>query len=244
MTSIAHAPIASLTRLEAAPDLVERVYSALLNAISAGDLAPGSRITQEEIAEQLNVSRQPVLQALRQLKLDGFVQDAPGRGVLVSPLDAQWFEHVYSVRSALDALATQLAADRVAQELAQKKPPSFEFDKTLFAKAHVALKIHEVRVLIDLDIEFHSSIYKASNNPLIEQSARRHWQHIKRAMGAVLQSDSRRETVWLEHEAISLAIAAGDSKNAEKLMRSHGSKAGKSLVAEIASLGTSFPTSN
>jgi DNA-binding GntR family transcriptional regulator len=238
MTTIASAPIASLIRLEATPDLVERVYSALLNAISAGELAPGSRITQEEIAEQLEVSRQPVLQALRQLKLDGFVQDAPGRGLLVAPLDAQWFAHVYSVRSALDALAAQLAADRVAQELAQKKTTCFEFDTTLFTKAHEAIKNQQVNILIDLDIEFHSSIYKASGNPLIEQSARRHWQHIKRAMGAVLQSDFIRETVWLEHETISRAIAAGDSRSAEKLMREHGSKAGKSLVAKIASLST------
>jgi hypothetical protein len=52
--------------------------TALLDAISDGSLAPGERITQEDIAEQLAVSRQPVLQALRLLKKDGFVLDAPG----------------------------------------------------------------------------------------------------------------------------------------------------------------------
>ena len=81
---------AQLVKLESAPDLVDQVYRSLLDAISEGSLAPGERITQEDIAEKLAVSRQPVLQALRLLKKDGFVLDAPGRGVLVAPLDADW----------------------------------------------------------------------------------------------------------------------------------------------------------
>jgi DNA-binding GntR family transcriptional regulator len=89
---------------------VDQVYRRLLDAISDGSLAPGQRITQEDIAHQLAVSRQPVLQALRLLKKDGFVQDAPGRGLLVAPLDAAWSQSVYQVRGALDALAARLAA--------------------------------------------------------------------------------------------------------------------------------------
>src|SRR3954463_2070928 len=101
-----------LVQLEATPDLVDRVYRSLGDAISDGSLAPGQRITQDEIAQQLAVSRQPVLQALRLLKKDGFVQDAPGRGLQVAELDAQWTRNVYQVRGALDALAARLAAQR------------------------------------------------------------------------------------------------------------------------------------
>ena len=101
---------AHLVKLESAPDLVDQVYRSLLDAISDGSLAPGERITQEDIAEKLAVSRQPVLQALRLLKKDGFVLDAPGRGVLVAPLDADWIAKVYQVRGSLDALAARLAA--------------------------------------------------------------------------------------------------------------------------------------
>ena len=53
---------AQLVKLETAPDLVEQVYASLLDAISEGSLAPGERLTQEDIAERLAVSRQPVLQ--------------------------------------------------------------------------------------------------------------------------------------------------------------------------------------
>ena len=99
--------MAQLLELQATPDLVERVYGAVLDAISDGSLPPGQRITQEDLARQLAVSRQPVLQALRQLKTDGFVQDAPGRGLMVAPLDARWMRNVYQVRGALDRLAAQ-----------------------------------------------------------------------------------------------------------------------------------------
>jgi DNA-binding GntR family transcriptional regulator len=228
----------ALIKLEVAPDLVERVYSALLDAISEGRLKPGARVTQEEVAEQLSVSRQPVLQAIRLLKNDGFVQDAPGRGVLVAPLNAEWFEHVYAVRGALDALAAKLAAKLAASLAAEKAAVGFDFNSfsELIARGKAAAKRQQIDQLISLDIEFHNAIYKASGNPLIEQSAALHWRHIKRAMGAVLQSNATRDSVWLEHEAIAKAITAGDAQKAEALMRGHGDKASKNLIIQINSL--------
>ena len=58
------------------------------------------------------MSRQPVLQALRLLKKDGFLHDAPGRGLQVAPLEVQHMRDLYQVRGALDALAARLAAQR------------------------------------------------------------------------------------------------------------------------------------
>ena len=87
--------LSQLNKLPARTDYVEAVYKALLDAISDGSLPPGTRITQEEIAEQMNVSRLPVLQALRMLKNDGFVEDAPGRGVQVTALNIEWIDKLY-----------------------------------------------------------------------------------------------------------------------------------------------------
>ncbi len=104
----------TLTRITLEPDLVERVYDALLHSITEGTLAPGTRLAQEDLAAQLNVSRQPVLQALRLLKKDGFVVDAGKRGVMVTSIDAKSIAQVYQLRGALDALASRLAAERKA----------------------------------------------------------------------------------------------------------------------------------
>jgi len=70
-------------QLTTAPDLVEQIYARLLDAISEGSLSPGERLTQDDLAQRFAVSRQPVLQALRLLKKDGFVEDAPGLGRLL-----------------------------------------------------------------------------------------------------------------------------------------------------------------
>ena len=68
------------------PDLSERVHDAVLNAICSGELKSGARITQEELANQFGVSRQPVLQAMMLLRREGFLIDAGRKGVCVAPL--------------------------------------------------------------------------------------------------------------------------------------------------------------
>jgi DNA-binding GntR family transcriptional regulator len=214
---------AQLVKIEAAPDLVDQVYRKLLDAISDGSLAPGERITQEDIAEQLSVSRQPVLQALRMLKKDGFLADAPGRGLMVAPLDPQWVIDVYQVRGALDALAARLAAAR-----------RFRLDEKLIEHGRKVASGRNVKAMIDTDMAFHNAIYAASRNPLIEQSAAQHWRHLRRVMGAVLQQAKQREAVWEEHEAIARAIAAGDGDKAARLVEQHAQRASENLAQQLA----------
>lgn len=213
-----------LVKIESSPDLVDQVYRSLLDAISEGSLAPRARITQEDIAEQLAVSRQPVLQALRLLKKDGFVLDAPGRGVLVAPLDVGWLMQVYQVRSALDALAARLAA-RVR----------FHIAPALISQGRAAARSPDVKAMMAADAAFHGAIYAASGNPLIAQSAQLHWHHIRRAMGAVLQVSTMRESIWDEHAAIAQAIGAGDEAGAEHLIRQHGEDASQNLSRLLSS---------
>ena len=222
----------NLIQIAAAPDLVEQVYRALLDAISSGSLAPGERITQEDIAQRLAVSRQPVLQALRLLKKDGFVLDAPGRGVLVAPLDADWMAKVYQVRGALDVLAARLAAAQRAQ-----------VDPKLIAAGRRAARGRSVQAMLDADMAFHQAIYAASGNPLIGQSADQHWRHLRRAMGAVLQSEPQRESLWDEHAAIAEAIAAGDADLAARLSEEHGAQASAMLAQRLAQRFSPAPQS-
>lgn len=214
--------LVALSQLAAEPDLVERVYDALLSSIAEGGLAPGARLTQEELAAQLNVSRQPVLQALRLLKQDGFVVDAGKRGVMVTPIDAHAIAQVYQLRGALDALAARLAAQR-----------KVSIDADLIARGRKAAYGRALEAMIKADIAFHNALYDASGNPLIAQSANRHWAHIRRAMGAVLQAAGLRETVWDEHEAIAHAIRTGDAAKAERLTREHGEHAGRAITQSL-----------
>jgi len=224
--------LTKLSKIQVRPDLVDEVYKTLLDAISDGSLPPGTRITQEEIAEQMNVSRSPVLQALRLLKKDGLVQDAPGRGLLVAELDPEWIGNLYQVRGALDTLAAKLAAERKA-----------DIGADIIAAGRRAARGKDVKAMVEADIAFHSAIYRASGNPLIFETTQLHWVHLRRVMGAVLQSAGQREAIWDEHETIAKAIKAGDVKLAVKLTDGHAVLARENLVARLNEvLGSDAPT--
>ena len=201
---------------------VDEVYRRLLDAISDGTLAPGERVTQEDLAEQLNVSRSPVLQALRLLKKDGLLEDAPGRGLLVTRLQPQRLGHLYQVRGALDVLAARLAAERHA------KIPA-----ALITAGRAASAGSDVPAMIDADTAFHRAIYEASGNPFILDTALLHWIHLRRAMGAVLQHGDRREGIWDEHAAIAAAIRVGDAARAAALSERHAGTAGEAIVRNL-----------
>lgn len=214
--------MASISPIRATPDLTEQVYQRLLSAICEGDLAPGARITQEELAASFHVSRMPVLQALRLLKKDGFVVDAGRRGLMVLPLESADISRIYEVRAVLDGLAARLAAQAGAT-----------IGPEVLAEGRKAAQGSRIGAMIDADMRFHNQIYGASGNPLVAESANHHWRHIRRAMGAVLQQAGVRDSVWDEHEAILKAINRGDADRAEKLARGHGESAGRHLSSEL-----------
>tara|TARA_Y100001949_G_scaffold176554_2_gene190368 strand:- start:10208 stop:10930 length:723 start_codon:yes stop_codon:yes gene_type:complete len=211
-----------LQRVQARPDYVDEVYRVLLDAISDGTLAPGTRITQEEIAEQMHTSRSPVLQALRLLKKDGLVQDAPGRGVLVTPLTVTSISNLYLIRGALDNLAAKLAAEK-----------RYRMDPAIIDNGRRVSQGKDVKAMIDADVAFHHEIYSASGNPLIAESAQVYWVHLRRAMGTVLQSAEQRQSIWDEHELIANAIADGNVTRAAELSDLHTMKAREYLASRL-----------
>ena len=167
-----------IRRIEFAPDLTEQVYQRLVEAICNGDLAAGARVTQEELAGRLDVSRQPVLQALRLLKKEGLLADVGRRGLIVVPVSARTLAEIYEVRSALDALAARLAAlagNHIAPEV--------------IAEGRRAIKGAKVSAMIDTDLKFHNLIYQASGNGLVAETANLHWRHIRRAAAGVLREE-------------------------------------------------------
>lgn len=214
--------MASISRIEFAPDLTEQVYQRLLNAICDGELAPGARLTQEELALTLDVSRQPVLQALRMLKKEGFVVDAGRRGLMVVPIGANLISQIYQVRAVLDGLAARQAVLAKAT-----------LDPAIIIEGRKTISGARIGAMIDADMRFHEMIYAASGNPLISETVAHHWRHIRRAMGAVLQEAGVRGTVWDEHEAILAAINRGEADRAEQLARAHAEAAGRYLAGEI-----------
>lgn len=203
--------------------LTDRTYDAILDAICDGELAAGARINQDELAARLDVSRQPIVQALALLKIQGFVCESGRRGVIVAPLDADFIAHLYELRSALDGAACRGAALRASAD-AQAWGPA------LVAEGRAAFASGSVKRMIEADMRFHRFLYDLCGNPMIAETAALHWQHIRRLIGGYLQHYPM-QNVWDEHQAILDAVVSGDATGAEAAARRHADGAGARFTA-------------
>lgn len=207
--------------LDVAPKLIQQVHDRILASIIDQTLAPGHRIRQQELAERLGVSRQPVSHALHLLHRQGLVVESGRKGFQVTPLDPARLRQLYEVRSALDALAARLAAGRARLDEAARSA----FLHALTAGDRINAKTL-LADLIALDADFHRALYRLSGNPAIEEMAAPHWLHMRRAMAAVLTNADYRTRAWKEHRAIADAVLAGATGQAEAAARDHALHAG------------------
>ena len=208
------------------PNLVEQVRDAILEEIASGAIAPGARIIQEQIAQALGVSRQPVQQALVLLRNQGVLQDAPGRGLQVAPLDPEHVQHMYDIRAAIEGLAARRAAELGAERAAKAGPALIEAGRKAVAAGSVAR-------MIAADMRFHEFIYALSGNPLVAPALETHLTYTQRVMGEVLIRDEKPRDIWDQHEAILKAIAKGDGERAEALVRAHLTQAAGFMVNRL-----------
>jgi DNA-binding GntR family transcriptional regulator len=208
------------------PNLVEQVRDAILGEIASGAFAPGDRIIQEQIAQALGVSRQPVQQALALLRNQGVLQDAPGRGLLVTPLDPGHVQHMYDIRAVIEGLAARRAAELGADRAAKAGPALIEAGRKAVAAGSVAR-------MIAADMKFHEFIYGLSGNPLIAPALETHLTYTQRVMGEVLIRDEQPHDIWDQHEAILKAITQGDGERAEALVRAHLTQASGFMVNRL-----------
>jgi len=205
--------------------LTDRTYDAILDAICDGELASGQRVNQDELALKLNVSRQPIVQALALLKIQGFVRETGRRGVVVAPLDADFIANLYELRSALDGAACRGAALRGSAEARLWGP-------ALIAEGRAAFASGSVKRMIEADMRFHRLLYDLCGNPMIAETAALHWHHIRRLIGGYLQHYPMRD-VWDEHQAILDAVMAGDPERAEAQARHHADNASEKFTALV-----------
>ena len=217
--------------LEPAPNLTDQVYARILEAITDRTLLPGQRITQNELAEKLGVSRQPVSHALHLLHRQGLLAESGRRGFEITQLNPARIRQLYEVRGAIDALAARLAAGRVRADPAGRA----QLEAALRAGRAIDRKTPLSR-LIALDVDFHTAIYRLAGNPAISEMIEPQWPHMRRSMATVLAELDYRESAWSEHEAIAAQIFAGNAKAAESAAQAHALTAGRRTEERLVAL--------
>jgi DNA-binding GntR family transcriptional regulator len=204
-SAAARLPIASV---------VDQVYSATRARIMDGTLQRGARIHQEDLADELGVSRTPVREALRRLAAEGLVEMRTNRGARVADVGRDDMNAAYEARLVVEPGAARLAAQRpAARPLARMRA----------AVGAQRRAIPNVRRSFEANREFHLALVEASGNPFLLQLAERLW--VTRIGEAIYERQSETpERMGLdadEHEQILLAIESGNGRRAESLTRRH-----------------------
>ena len=213
-----------MKRIEPQISRAEQAYRAILDEICEGALAPGTHLVQEQLAERLGVSRQPIQQAMALLKSDGLVQELGARGLYVAPLDVEVMRQHYEIRGALDMLAARLGAVRarssssIAQEIAHRGQAIM-----------TAAAAGDVRLMVHHDVAFHRFLYDVSGNRLLMDTAEPHWRYLRRVMGEVLRYAEPGPEIWEQHRAILDAIVRGNAEAAMERAARHVSGAAEQL---------------
>jgi DNA-binding GntR family transcriptional regulator len=220
-------PLPSQDRQQSAS---EYVVQALRESIRQGQLAPGSALKQDELAEQFNVSHIPVREALRRLEADGLVVVHRNRGAFVAELSEADICEVFDIRVALEGAALRLAVPRLC------KNDLKEADRHLKAMR----RTKDRSIWLAHDMEFHLGLYRAAQSPrmlgMIE-NLRAHTDRYHFAFISLIESATITEHENLEHTQIFEACERGEVRNACRALETHLEHSAKLVLGYLHSTG-------
>lgn len=199
--------------------LTEHLTQSLRDAIIAGSLAPGSKLSEPKLAEQYQTSRGPIREAIRRLEMMQLVQHIPYEGVRVIALSQEHMIQLYHLREALEGKAAALAAEHITNE-------GLENLKALLTVHQNHQQRTGEYMQANGDYDFHYQVIIASGNALLIQQLTEKIYHLVRMYRRQFSlMSSRSEVALREHEHIYYAIENRDAELAEILMRRHVTRA-------------------
>lgn len=198
--------------------LREQVKDVLLERILAHEYAPGDRLVETRIAQELGVSQAPVREALRELETLRFVESAPFKGAWVREVRDRELAEIYPIRAALEDVAARVAAERLAGNVAP-------LEREIRAMA----KAKGLGEQVEHDVRFHKLIVEASGNArLIEL-----WSSLQveaRTMITALRTRLDAVEVAKRHEPIADALRRQDADAAGQEIRRHVEDFGRMFI--------------
>lgn len=202
------------------------VFKTLRKAILLGELEPGERLREVELASRMGVSRTPIREAIRMLELEGLVTMIPRCGALVSQITMQGLKDVLEVRTALEELAIRLACDRITEEqLDRLREAMREFEKSTGSKK-------EVRIA-EADVRFHDIIIEASKNEKLMQMISNLSEQFYRYRYEYVKDAKRHGALIEEHRNMFECIQRNDKDRAAEIMRLHIARQEAAIVDKL-----------
>ncbi len=190
------------------------VFNTLREAILRGDLKPGERLMEIQLANQMGVSRTPIREAIRMLEQEGLAVTMPRKGAQVAKMTLKGMEDVLEIRAALDELACQLACERITEEqLLSLEKKKIEFER--------CLKSANVKQIAEADVSFHDVIYEATGNPKLVSLLNNLREQVYRYRVEYLKESENYPILIKEHEAVFQSLLNRNAEDATLAIREH-----------------------
>ena len=190
------------------------VFNTLRQAILKGELAPGERLMEIQLAERLGVSRTPIREAIRKLELEGLVLMIPRKGAEVAKISEKSLRDVLEVRRSLEELAIELACQRMTPE----EVAELEMKQDLFRDAVLNGRPMDIA---ETDEAYHDVIYKGTCNDRLIQMINNLREQMYRYRLEYIKDEDKRQVLLLEHDHILKAVRQRRVEEAKVAMREH-----------------------
>lgn len=190
------------------------VFNTLRQAILKGELAPGERLMEIQLAERLGVSRTPIREAIRKLELEGLVLMVPRKGAEVAKISEKSLRDVLEVRRSLEELAIELACQRMSQEAVEELEKKQEEFKS-------AVENGSAMDIAETDEAYHDVIYKGTCNDRLVQMINNLREQMYRYRLEYIKDEDKRQILLLEHDNILKAVRQRKVQEAKEAMREH-----------------------
>lgn len=194
--------------------LQTQVYQQIREDILSGVYKTGEELPEIGLGERLGVSRTPVREALRQLALEGLVEQIPNKGVFVKGISWEDIQDIYEIRARLEGLCAKKAALLATEEELE------QMEETMVLADFHAAKEHEEQVF-ELDSRFHELMYQASHSRMLAHTLSAYHQYVKMVRKASISAQRRFQKTNREHADILQALKNRNPESAEELARAH-----------------------
>lgn len=212
--------------LDSYQPLRETVCESIRDAIQKGILEPGERLMEVQLADELGISRTPVREAIRKLEQEGYVIMMPRRGTYVADVSVRDVKEIFEIRSALESLATGLAARRI-------EPEELEKLQDLLLEVQKHAKKNDIEKIVEADVAFHGLIYQVSRNERLVGIINNLREQLARFRTRSMSYPGRLEKTLDEHNEMFEAIADGDVSAARDAAERHMESAEKTLLKAL-----------
>lgn len=191
------------------------VFNTLRQAILRGELKPGERLMEVQLANKLGVSRTPIREAIRKLELEGLVLMIPRKGAEVADITEKSLMDVLEVRKALEELAVQLCCDKIAgKEIEELHRAADDFRRILKTS-------DDVTEIAEADVRFHDIIYLATGNQKLIQILNNLREQMYRYRVECIKRKESHPILIAEHEEIIRRIENKEKKEAADIVCRH-----------------------